>query len=114
MPFAAQKRRQSRADTIRTYHNRATPESVLDWSCHLILTDPTPEVLAELPDALAKGVTSFKVFMTYATRVSDAQFLDILSIATEHGALAMVHAGNHDKPDCKGRRMVEGGNLAPR
>ncbi|MFB0994023.1 MAG: dihydropyrimidinase, partial [Paracoccaceae bacterium] len=114
IPFAAQKMNQSLAETIQTYDERALSKSVLDWSYHLILTDPKPEVLAELPEVFAKGVTSFKVFMTYATRVSDAQFLDILSVAGRHGALTMVHAENHDMLDWMGRRMVDGGNLAPR
>ena len=46
VPFAAQKTGQSLASTIQTYDDRATLKSVLDWSYHLILTDPTPEVLA--------------------------------------------------------------------
>jgi len=114
VPFAAQKTGQSLADTIRTYDYRATAKSLLDWSYHLILTDPTPAVLEELPDVFARGITSFKVFMTYANRVSDAQFLDILSVAGRHGGLTMVHAENHDMLDWMGRRLVEGGNLAPR
>ena len=114
VPFAAQKAGKSLAETMQTYDERAVPKSVIDWSYHLILTDPTPDVLAELPDVFAKGVTSFKVFMTYATRVSDGQFLDILSVAGRHGALTMVHAENHDMLDWMGRRLVEDGNVAPR
>lgn len=114
IPFAAQNKGQSLANTLATYDGRATPKSVLDWSYHLILTDPTEAVLAELPDVFARGVTSFKVFMTYATRVSDAQFLDILSVAGQHGALTMVHAENHDMLDWMATKLVEGGNTAPR
>ena len=114
VPFAAQDTGQSLAETLRIYDERATGKSVIDWSYHLILTDPTPDVLAELPAVFAGGVTSFKVFMTYATRVSDAQFLDILSVAGQHGALTMVHAENHDMLGWMARRMVEGGNVAPR
>lgn len=114
VPFAAQKKGQSLADTLAAYDGRAAPKSVLDWSYHLILTDPTEAVLAELPEVFARGVTSFKVFMTYATRVSDAQFLDILSVAGRHGALTMVHAENHDMLDWMATKMVEGGYTAPR
>lgn len=114
VPFAAQNIGQSLADTMQIYDDRATSKSVIDWSYHLILTDPTAEVLAELPEVFAKGVTSFKVFMTYATRVSDAQFLDILSVAGRHGALTMVHAENHDMLEWMAHRMVDGGNVAPR
>lgn len=114
VPFAAQKKGQSVADTLDTYDGRAVPKSVIDWSYHLILTDPTPEVLAELPEAFARGVTSFKVFMTYATRVGDAQFLDILTVARRHGGLTMVHAENHDMLTWMAEALVQGGHTAPR
>lgn len=114
VPFAAQKAGQSVSDTLATYDARAEPKSVIDYSYHLILTDPTPEVIAELPDAFARGVTSFKVFMTYATRVSDARFLDILDVARRHGGLTMVHAENHDMLTWMASRLTEAGHTAPR
>jgi len=114
IPFAGQKKGQSVADTLATYDGRAAPKSVLDYSYHLILTDPTPEVLDELPAAFARGVTSFKVFMTYATRVDDAQFLKILSVAQRHGGLTMVHAENHDILTHMATTLAESGHTAPR
>lgn len=114
VPFAAQKKGQSIADTLATYDGRAAPKSVIDYSYHLILTDPNEDVLAELPDAFARGVTSFKVFMTYATRVSDAQFLDILTVARRHGGLTMVHAENHDMLNWMSKALTEAGHTEPR
>jgi dihydropyrimidinase len=114
VPFAAQKKGQSVADTIATYDARANAKSVIDYSYHLILTDPTPAVLDELPTAFERGITSFKVFMTYATRVTDAQFLDILSVAQKHGGLTMVHAENHDMLTFMATRLVEQGHTEPR
>jgi dihydropyrimidinase len=114
VPFAAQKTGRAWPKPSRTYDGRAAPKSVIDYSYHLILTDPRPEVLAELPDAFARGITSFKVFMTYATRVSDAQFLDILTVARRHGGLTMVHAENHDMLTWMAARLAEAGHTAPR
>lgn len=49
----------------------------------------------ELSEAFARGITSFKVFMTYdLVKIDDSQFFDILSVAKTHGALTMVHAEN--------------------
>ncbi len=114
VPFAAQKTGQSVADTLATYDGRAAPKSVIDYSYHLILTDPNESVLAELPQAFERGVTSFKVFMTYATRVSDAQFLDILTVARRHGGLTMVHAENHDMLTWMASALAENGHTEPR
>ncbi|MBS0122688.1 dihydropyrimidinase [Thetidibacter halocola] len=114
VPFAAQKKGQSVADTLATYDGRAAPKSVIDYSYHLILTDPNPSVLEELPGVFDRGITSFKVFMTYATRVSDAQFLDILAVAQRHGGLTMVHAENHDMLTYMATKLAEGGYVEPR
>ena len=45
IPFAAQHRGQSIDEVIATYDSRAAPHSVLDYSYHLIISDPTPTVL---------------------------------------------------------------------
>ncbi|MFT6104194.1 MAG: dihydropyrimidinase, partial [Paracoccaceae bacterium] len=45
IPFAAQQRGQSVDDVIATYDSRAAPNSVIDYSYHLIISDPTRKVL---------------------------------------------------------------------
>jgi dihydropyrimidinase len=116
VPFAAQHRGMGVTETLDLYDSRATGQSVIDWSYHLIVADPTETVLRdELPAAFARGITSFKVFMTYdLMRVDDRQFLDILTVAREHGALTMVHAENSGMIAWMSDRLVAGGNTAPR
>ena len=114
VPFAAQKKGESIASTIAEYDRRAETKSVIDYSYHLILTDPNENVMNELPSAFERGITSFKVFMTYATRVSDAQFLDILTIARRHGGLTMVHAENHDMLSWMSNALTKAGYTEPR
>ncbi len=116
VPFAAQQRGQSVKDVIKTYDDRAAPKSVIDYSYHLIISDPTETVLKdELPEAFAKGITSFKVFMTYDKMiVQDEQFLDILVTAKENGALTMVHAENNSMIKWMVKRLTERGYTAPR
>lgn len=114
VPFAAQKKGEGISDTIDEYDRRAETKSVIDYSYHLIITDPNRNVLDELPSAFKRGITSFKVFMTYATRVSDAQFLDILTVARRHGGLTMVHAENHDMLTWMSNALTEEGYVEPR
>jgi dihydroorotase-like cyclic amidohydrolase len=46
---------------------------------------------------IAEGYTSFKVYMTYDDlKLDDGQILDVLDVAREHGAMAMIHAENAD------------------
>jgi dihydropyrimidinase len=116
VPFAAQRRGMTIAETIELYDSRAAPKSVIDYSYHLIVTDPTELALTkELPEAFARGITSFKVFMTYdLARIDDGQFLDILAVAKAHGALTMVHAENNEMIEWISRRLLDAGHTEPR
>jgi dihydropyrimidinase len=116
VPFAAQHRGESLKQVLRTYHDRAGPKSVIDYSFHLIISDPTDEVLhEELPRAIEQGITSFKVYMTYDRLiVDDSQMLDILTVAKKHGALTMIHAENNAMIKWMSNRLVEGGHGAPK
>lgn len=116
IPFAAQHRGQSLRDVLDTYHERAAPKSVIDYSYHLIVSDPSEKVLKEeLPAAFEEGITSFKVFMTYdLLKIEDEQFLDILLVAREAGALTMVHAENNAMIKWMSQRLMERGHRAPR
>ncbi|MBJ3777260.1 dihydropyrimidinase [Acuticoccus mangrovi] len=110
IPFAAQHRGQSVEEVLETYHERAK-KSVIDYSFHLIITDPSDAVLkVGLPKAFADGVTSFKVFMTYDKMiVTDEMMLDILVTAREHGALTMTHAENNALIKWMVKRLLERG-----
>ncbi|OCX61600.1 dihydropyrimidinase [Thioclava sp. SK-1] len=115
IPFAAQQRGQSVDDVIATYDARGA-RSVLDYSYHLIISDPTPDVLNDqLPRAFKRGITSFKVFMTYdLMNLGDGGMLDILSVARDHGAITMVHAENNDMVKWMNKRLAAKGLTAPR
>ena len=116
VPFAAQHRGMGVTETLDLYDRRAAGASVIDWSYHLIVADPTETALRdELPRAFERGVTSFKVFMTYdRMRIDDRQFLDILTVARAHGALTMVHAENAGMIGWMTDRLAAGGHTAPR
>ncbi len=116
IPFAAQHRGQSLREVVKTYHGRAAPKAVIDYAFHLIVSDPTEQVLGqELPALIADGYTSFKVYMTYdKLRLSDTQMLDVLALARREGALVMVHAENHDMIQWLARRLLEQGHGAPK
>lgn len=116
VPFAAQHRGMGVTETLDLYDSRAQGASVIDYGYHLIVADPTDAVLTqELPAAFARGVTSFKVFMTYdRMKIDDRQFLEILSVARAHGALTMVHAENSGLIGWMTERLLAGGHSAPR
>ena len=116
IPFAAQAKGQSLRAAVDDYRRRAEGKAHVDYAFHLIVSDPTPEVLKnELPALIAEGFTSFKVYMTYDDlKLDDGQMLDVLSVAREHGAMAMVHAENADCIEWLTKRLEAAGRTAPR
>src|SRR2546421_5576699 len=50
IPFAAQHRGQSLREVVKAYHGCAAPKAVVDYAFHLIISDPTEQVMGqELP-----------------------------------------------------------------
>jgi dihydropyrimidinase len=116
IPFAAQMKGQSLKAAVADYHHRAEGRAHVDYAFHLIVSDPTPAVLKEeLPALIRDGYTSFKIYMTYEDlKLDDGQILDVLEVAREHGAMAMVHAENADCIEWLTKRLEAAGRTAPR
>lgn len=116
IPFAAQEKGQSLRAAVDDYHRRAEGKAHIDYAFHMIVSDPTPTVLNdELPSLIRAGYTSFKVYMTYDDlKLDDGQILDVLSVAREEGAMAMIHAENADCIEWLSKRLEAAGRIAPR
>ncbi len=115
MPFCLQERGQSLSAAFHDYRQQAEGSHV-DFGFHLIVTDPTPQVLGqELPALIVQGQRSVKVFMTYeALRLDDAEILATMDVARRHGAKIMVHCENEDVISFLAARAAETGDVAPR
>jgi dihydropyrimidinase len=116
IPFAAQHRGNSIPKVLTDYSQLAREKAVIDYGFHLILSDPDEIALTrDLPQAIADGVTSFKVYMTYdALQLNDYQLLDVLALAGREGALVMIHAENHDMIRWIAQRLLDSGQVAPK
>jgi dihydropyrimidinase len=116
IPFAAQHRGQSLRHVVDAYRAAAASKAVIDYAIHLIISDPTEQVLGqELPALIQDGYTSFKVYMTYdLLRLNDRQMLDIMALARREGAMMMIHAENHDMIQWLADRLLANGMSQPR
>jgi dihydropyrimidinase len=114
--FACQNRGDSLTKVVEEYHGLAGPNALIDYSFHLVVSDPTKVVLTqELPALIRKGYTSIKVYMTYASRkIDDWQMLDVLAVAREEGALVVVHAESDPIIEWLSERLVRAGHTAPK
>lgn len=116
IPFACQFKGGSLQAAVDDYHQRAGQKAAIDYAFHLIVSDPTPEVLQqELPQLVAQGYTSFKVYMTYDDmKLDDRQILKLLTLARREGAMTMIHAENADCIAWLTDQLLDAGLTAPR
>ncbi|MBO3761663.1 dihydropyrimidinase [Ciceribacter sp. L1K22] len=116
LAFCMQEKGQSLREALKVYHAKAEGKCHVDVSFHLVITDPTAEVLGqELPALVEDGYTSLKVFMTYeGLRLRDDEILATLDTARRTGALVMVHCENEDAIRYLIGRHEEEGKLAPK
>ena len=116
IPFACQHRGQSLRDVVQSYHDLASPKAVIDYAFHLIVSDPTAQVLGqELPALIKDGYTSFKIYLTYdALMLTDRQFLDVLAVARRDGAGPARAGARRRRGGGPRRRDVRGGLFVAR
>jgi dihydropyrimidinase len=116
IPFAAQQKGESLRSAVDEYHRRASGRASVDYGFHLIVTDPTPDVvMRELPQLISEGYTSFKIYMTYEDlRLDDRQILEVLSTARKYGAMTMIHAENSECIGWLTQNLLDEGLVAPR
>ncbi|KIK35678.1 hypothetical protein CY34DRAFT_16872 [Suillus luteus UH-Slu-Lm8-n1] len=101
--FASQMRKdESIIPVIEDYHKLAKDQSYCDYAFHVIITNPTPQIVEdEFPRMVDEyGITSVKLYMTYKPlRLLDYQILDVMYSARKLGITTMVHAENADVID---------------
>jgi len=116
IPFACQFRGQTLRAAVEDYHNRARGRSFIDYAFHLIISDPTEQLIGQdLPALIRDGYTSFKIYMTYDDmKLNDRQVLDLLTIARRDGAMAMIHAENSDFIGWLTGKLLAAGQTEPR
>lgn len=70
--------------------------AVVDYVFHVVLNDPTPAAIADIPTIAAAGHMSLKIFMVSEAFASRrAEYLRALRAAGRAGVLTLVHAEDH-------------------
>lgn len=105
----------SLAEAAETWHAKAAGRAVCDYGLHLVVTDPRPEVIREIPDRVAEGYTSFKVFTTYdGIGLEDEGIYDVMRACAETGAMPFVHGENRALVGRRTAELLAAGKTAPR
>lgn len=97
-------------EAIEARRLEADGKAVLDYSFHAGITRADEATLAEIQTL---PIPSLKLFMAYAMRLEDDDFLRILETAKAAGALAGVHAENGLLVDALRERFIKEGKTEP-
>jgi dihydropyrimidinase len=99
---------------LAEYQGRAR-QAMVDYSFHQIITDATDDVIwKEIPQVVAQGVRSLKVFLTYdPLQLDDRAFLRVLAAARREGALVTVHCENYEAIRWRTEALLAAGKTAP-
>jgi dihydropyrimidinase len=85
-------------EALRKRREEADERVTIDYGLHMTIPAwhaTHPEFLAQLPDVVAAGVSSFKLYMAYeGFRLDDAQLYDVIVAVREAGGLPIVHCEN--------------------
>lgn len=114
--FAPQQRAEdSLLTTLAATHEKAEGNCYIDYSFHLLVSNPSPTALSEFKTLRERGISSLKIYMTYsALQLDDGQILDILLEARRHRITTMIHAENGQVIDWMTKKLEEKRLFAPK
>lgn len=97
-------------------YRRLAAASMVDYSFHQIITDASDDVIfREVPEVVASGIRSLKVFLTYdPLHLDDRQFLRVLAAARRTGALVTVHCENYEAIRWRIAALLADGRTGPK
>jgi dihydropyrimidinase len=97
-------------------YRRRAEAAMVDYSFHQIITDASDEVIfRQIPEVVASGIRSLKVFLTYdALALDDRGYLRVLAAARRAGALVTVHCENYAAIGWRTEALLAAGLTAPK
>lgn len=92
--FATQEKGETLSEGLSNWHKKADGKSNCDYGFHMAISEWREDVKEELPKMLEAGVTSFKLYMTYANQVTDKELLEVLLALKPLEGIVGVHCEN--------------------
>ena len=115
--FALQARGHTLAEALATWDAKAAGKACVDYSLHMAITDlgEHGETLDEMEAMVARGVTTFKLFMAYPNvlMIDDGLMFRVMQKAAELEALCLIHAENGSAIDVVVAQALAEGKTAP-
>jgi len=113
MDFVTPEKNESLINALDKRIKLASDKVCIDYSLHMGIIAVDDGILEEMKAVVDAGVPSFKVFMTYASRIIDKEISSVLSRAKELDALIMVHAEDHISLEALRAEFIVAGKTDP-
>lgn len=112
--FACPNKGESLQYGLDLWHKKADGNTGCDYGFHMTIDDWNEEIMRELPEMFAQGITSFKMYMTYpAMMVGDEAMFHALRKMKELGGIVGVHCENSGVIDALIAEKKAEGALSP-
>jgi len=113
--FAVQPRGGSLREGLDTWMAKAEGNCVTDYAFHMIISDVTDAVLAEMDTLVAEGVPDFKLFTAYpgVFYSDDGAIFRAMQQTAKNGGLILMHAENGMAIDVVANQTFAAGNTDP-
>ena len=98
---------------LEVYQGWAKEQSVVDYSFHGTIQHIDNDILGEMSSMVEDGISSFKLYLTYAHHLTDLEAFKALMRLNELNALTCVHPENNDVINYLRKRMVDAGQKDP-
>ncbi len=93
---------------------QAEAKAVIDFGLHMTIDRVDADTLAQIPDVIKAGVSSFKCYTTYSMRLDDDQLLAALNAVGQAGGLTIVHAESDAIIHHLRKTIIAAGHTEPR
>ena len=111
--FVNQEKDRGLIESIEDYRKKDVDGiSMVDYAFHIVMTDPRPEVIEEIPKLAEAGYPTLKLFLAYKGQffhADDEAVINALTAGKEAGITIMVHAENADMVDYMTKKLIAEG-----
>ena len=82
---------QTPLETIQALHAKARDKAVIDYGFHVAIFEPDDAAIQQIPDVIADGHSSFKIFMMGTFERHIDGFMRMMAQVGRHGGLVNLH-----------------------
>lgn len=114
LDFATQERGMTMMDAFQKWSKKAEGSSC-HYGFHMAVSEWNEDRIAEIPQMIENGVTSFKMYMVYDNmRVSDGQIYEAIQRLAKEDCIIGIHCENDDIIKARVRELKEAGKTSSR